>query len=47
MMQVLRRQLKRVDNFLSYLRSIGKQSPEQANVAFRGEKEIRKTSKNI
>jgi hypothetical protein len=36
----LRRTLKRVDNFLSYLRSIGKQSPEQANVAFRGEKRI-------
>ena len=28
----LRRTLKRVDNFLSYLRSIGKQSPEQADV---------------
>jgi hypothetical protein len=41
----LRRQLKRVDNFLSYLRSIGKQSPEQANVAFRGEKEIRKQAR--
>ena len=41
----LRRQLKRVDDFLSYLRSIGKQSPEQANVAFRGEKEIRKEAR--
>ena len=36
----LRRTLKRVDNFLSYLRSIGKQSPEQADVILRGEKRI-------
>ena len=36
----LRRTLKRVDNFLSYLRSIGKQSPEQADVVLRGEKRI-------
>ena len=43
----LRRTLKRVDNFLSYLRSIGKQSPEQADVVFRGEKRIRAGARKL
>ena len=43
----LRRTLKRVDNFLSYLRSIGKQSPEQADVIFRGEKRIRAGARRL
>ena len=43
----LRRTLKRVDNFLSYLRSIGKQSPEQADVVFRGEKRIRSGARKL
>ena len=36
----LRATLKKIDNGISYLRSIGRQSPEQANIAMRGEKEI-------
>ena len=43
----LRRFLKRSDNVLSALKSIGRQTPEQADVAFKGEKLIKERARSI
>ena len=43
----LRRFLKRSDNVLSALKSIGRQTPEQADVAFKGEKLIKERARTI
>ena len=43
----LRRLLKRADNVASALKSIGRQTPEQADVAFRGDKLIKERARSI
>jgi len=45
--KALRRILKRADNVVSVLKSIGRQTPEQADVAFKGEKLIKERARTI
>ncbi len=43
----MRRFLKKIDNFLSYFRSMGRNTPESFDVLFRGEKNIRQKARGI